>query len=212
MKDTGVKKIKKEENKRSNFKFIIVILIFVFLIIGIIFLGKYINNRKIEKNYLENIHEDVDLNSKENSYYELLLKAMNDHKDLVTGVENVYFNLYDLPGLEYNEKQNVAKKVLYSFEIHKDKELLIDTFDGLLFRGILNQETSELKDGIYVTFEDLEKESKSKEKQFAISIYKNSNLNPKLTYNVKLDEDNKIISYEKISDLMPHENTEKNIE
>ena len=106
----------------------------------------------------------------------------------------------------------VTIKVLHSFKIHKDKELLLDTFDGLFFREILNQETSELKDGIFITFEDLYMESNDLSKQFAISIYKNSNLNPTIVYDVKLDDDGKILSYNKVSDLMPHENVEKSEE
>lgn len=202
---------KKQKRKQKNLpKLVFVILIFVIAVIGIIFLGKYLNKRMAQNEFLKTIHEDVSLNSKERTYYDLLLKTMNEHEELVTGAEHVYFNLFDLPGLEHAEKENIAKKVLHSFAIHKDKELLIDTFDGLYFRNILNQETSELIDGIYVTFADLDMSSTSREKQFAISIYKTSDLNPTITYDVILGEENEIVSYTLVSDLMPHENVEKN--
>ena len=199
---------KQRKGKKSLSKLIFVVLIFALVIIGIIFLGKYLNKMMDGKNLLKGVHEDVSLNTKEKSYYDLLVLAMNEHEELVTGAEHVYFNLYDLPKLEHEEKENVAKKVLHSFAIHKDKELLIDTFDGLYFRGILDIETSELKDGIYVTFADLEMDSKETKKQFAISIYKTSDLNPTITYDVTLDEEGKILKYTKISDLLPHENVE----
>lgn len=205
------KKKQKKNTKKSKelLKLIVPVLIFLVIIVAIILLGKYLINRGETTANSKEVHEDVNLSSKEKSYYDLLLSTMNKHGDLVTGAKNVYFNLYDLPGLTHDEKENVAKKVLHSFAIHKDKELLIDTFDGLFFRGILNQETSELKDGIYVTFEDLNKSSEKLNKQFAISIYKTSNLNPKVTYDVTLDKDKKIVSSKLVSDLLPHEDVEK---
>lgn len=201
-----------KKGQKSLSKLIFVILIFIIVVIGIIFLGKYLNKRMEQNELLKDIHEDVSLNSKEKTYYDLLLKAMYEHEELVSGVEHVYFNLFELPGLEHEEKENIAKKVLHSFEIHKDKELLIDTFDGLYFTGILDMETSELKDGIYVTFEDLDVDSKELNKQFAISIYKTSDLNPKMVYDVTLDKDNKIVNYKLVSNLMPHEDVEKPVD
>ncbi len=200
---------KNRKNTKNSSKTMLLIIVFIILVIAIILLGKHLNNKGQDLPDSKEIHEDVNLSSKEKSYYDLLLATMNKHEDLVTGAENVYFNLYDLPGLTHDEKENVAKKVLHSFAIHKDKELLIDTFDGLFFRGILDQETSELKDGIYVTFEDLTMDSENSNKQFAISIYKTSNLNPKIIYDVTLDKDNKIINSKLVSDLLPHEDVEK---
>ncbi len=198
---------RQNQRKKGGSKQLVVLILIAVLVLAVVFGVKYFKNdsNKLSKS---DIHEDVNLSSKENSYYQLLYKAMHEHEDLIEGVENVYFNLYDLEGLEYEEKNNVAQKVLHSFKVHKDKELLIDTFDGLFFRGILDQETSELKDGIYVTFEELEEKSEDGKTQLAISIYKNSNLNPKLTYEVDLDKDGKIVSYTKLSDLMPHEDVE----
>ena len=205
-----VKKQKKNKKDTKGFlKLVLPVLVFLAILVAIILLGKYLSNRGETILNSKDIHEDVSLNSKEKSYYDLLLATMNKHEELVSGAKNVYFNLYDLPGLTHDEKENVAKKVLHSFAIHKDKELLMDTFDGLFFRGILNQETSELKDGIYVTFEDLKKDSTKLDKQFAISIYKTSNLNPKIIYNVTLDKNQQIVSSKLVSDLLPHENVEK---
>lgn len=199
---------KVKKGKKNSSKFIFLMLIFILIVVGIIFLGKYLKNLEERRAFLKTIHPDVELNSKETSYYNLLVKAMNDHEELVKGTEHIYFDVYDLPKLEYDQKENIVKKMLYTYEISKDKELLIDSFDGLYFRGILNKETSELKDGIHITFKDLDKDSDSKDKKFAISIYKSSDLNPTLTYEVKLDDDGKIVSYTKVSDLMPHENVE----
>lgn len=190
---------KNRKNTKNSSKTMLLIIVFIILVIAIILLGKHLNNKGQDLPDSKEIHEDVNLSSKEKSYYDLLLATMNKHEDLVTGAENVYFNLYDLPGLTHDEKENVAKKVLHSFAIHKDKELLIDTFDGLFFRGILDQETSELKDGIYVTFEDPKKDKDAKEARFAISIYKNSNENPKIEYDVKLADDKRIISFTKVN-------------
>lgn len=198
-----------KKGKPNYSKLLVIILIFALVVVGIIFLAKYIKRSGIEKRFLGNIHEDVSVGAKERSYFDLLLKTMNEHKDLVNNVEHVYFNLYDLPGLTHEEKENVAKKVLHSFAIHKDKELLIDTFDGLYFRNILNVETSEIKDGVYVTFRDLEMKSKKTEKQFEISIYKTSDINPSVIYDVKLDKDSKIVSYTKVSEHKPNEAAEK---
>ncbi len=193
------KKVKTKRTSNNNLKILFVLIIFIALVIGGIFLGKHLNSSREKAKRLADIHPDVELSAKEQSYYDLLLKTMKEHEDLVTGVEHVYFNLYDLPGLEHAEKENIAKKVLHAFEVHKDKELLIDTFDGLYFRGILDMETSNLKDGIYVTFEDPKKDKDAKEARFAISIYKNSNENPKIEYDVKLADDKRIISFTKVN-------------
>lgn len=197
---------KQKKSQKGIPRIVFIIILFVIVVIGIIFLGKYLNKRRAQNEFLENIHEDVSLTKKEKSYYDLLLSAMDEHKNLVTGAEHVYFNLFEMPDLEHEERENIAKKVLHSFAVHKDKELLMDTFDGLYFRGILNIETSELKDGIYVTFEDISKGSK---KQYAISIYKTSNLNPTLTYDIELNDGKEIVKYNKVSDLMPHQNVEQ---
>lgn len=206
------KKVQSRKKNNNFFRMIMTIIVIIAIVAAIVLLVGFIKGKIEDSNALKEVHEDVSLSPKEKSYYDLLLKTMNEYEDIVTGVNHVYFNLYTLPGLKHDEKENVAKKVLHSFKIHKDKELLIDTFDGLYFRGILNIETSELDGAIYVTFEDLKNNEKLSETEFAISIYKSSDINPKVIYKVKLDDDKKIVSYEHLKTEIPNEVTTDKME
>ena len=181
--------MRKSKEKTKKNKFIVLIVVAAIIILSFFIINNFILNKNTN-----DIHKNIDLSEKEKSYYDVLIDATKRFEEMIIDVPHIYFDIFNLPQLSYLEKENIAKKMLHSFEIHKDKELLLDSFDGLYYRNILNMETSELDGAIFISFDDLNSDKNLKETIFKVTLYKSSEMNPSILYSVKLNEDGKIIN------------------